>query len=121
MSEEIKKVKEYFGLDKEKCACGKMAVYWYMPGYEGKKEEQNYFCDKCVPRGCSCEWNHVKEFGPPPDDHAWKWVVIPPGDKYYEEVKEGEMWVHIDEQGREYPCCEFMYDKNGFTIHKDLE
>lgn len=115
---DILKVKDF--VNKEKCKCGALAVYFYMPSYEGKKEEENYFCENCVPRGCSCEWNYVKEFGPPPSGRLWKWVTISPGGRY-EAVKEGEVWVEIDEKGREYPCCEFDYDPEGYIIYTKEE
>lgn len=42
---------------KEKCCkCGEMAIWCYMPGY-GDSPSQDYFCDKHVPRGCSCVEN----------------------------------------------------------------
>lgn len=31
----------------EFCKCGELAVWFYMPG-------DSCYCDKCVPRGCSC-------------------------------------------------------------------
>lgn len=113
---EVKTVKDF--IEKEKCACNQIAVYWYMPGYVGKKEEQNYFCEDCVPRGCDCNSNYIEEdYENNPtgiENVDWKWVVRP-ADDYNHEVKHGEMWVHIDEKGREFPCCEFMYDKDGFN------
>jgi hypothetical protein len=109
----IQKVKEFIK-EKEKCGvCNiKRAVWLYMPG--GSRSNP-FYCDDCVPRGCSCEWNHVEEFGPPPADSSkWKWVIIPPGDERYAEVEEGEVWTHIDEKGREYPCCEYDYSEEGY-------
>ena len=45
-----------------------------------------YFCDDHVPRGCSCNIN----------------------------PNTGE--EDRDEQGRLYPCCEYMYDDRGFYL-----
>lgn len=99
----------------EKCKCGKLAVYWYAPGYEGKKDEESYFCEDCVSRGCSCNNYSTRD-----EDYA------PPGGISPNE-KDGEVkwidehtWTHVDEQGREYPCCEYWYDKEGFEIYEPV-
>lgn len=47
------------------------------------------YCDYCVPRGCSCNWH-------PTTEHS-------------EELIEEK-----DEYGRSYPCCEYLFDENGF-------
>lgn len=114
MAEKVKTVKEFF--NKEKCDCNKVAIYFYMPGYTGKKEEQNYYCEDCVPRGCSCEWNYIEEEDYKPEGVEgvdWKWLERV-ADEQYEEIKKGEIWVYIDKQGREYPCCEFMWSEDGW-------
>lgn len=96
---------------KELCDCGKIAVWVYMPGYsEGGNP---YHCEDCVPRGCSC--NHrsvdVNAYHPPleepdfPDGEEgidWKWI------------EPNKTWCYIDDEGREYPCCEYDYDAPGF-------
>lgn len=111
MSDQILKIKDF--TNKKKCKCGAVAVWCYMPSSDD--DENPYFCEECVWRGCSCEWNYVSEFGPPPSDKRWKWIIIKKGDTQYdEEIKEGEVWVHVDEQSREYPCCEFMYEEEGW-------
>lgn len=96
----------------ELCDCNKMAVWCYMPGYSSKKNP--YFCDDCVPRGCSCNHTYIdknnysppldSDSNPPEDESIWKWI------------KEGEAWTYIDEIGREYPCVEYYYDNEGFEI-----
>ncbi len=53
----------------------------YIPGKQGL-----YYCDNCVPRGCSCNID--------PDT--------------LEEDK--------DHLGRLYPCCEYWFDDQGFNI-----
>jgi hypothetical protein len=35
------------------CNCGKKGTWLYMPSYEGP-QRNDYYCDDCVPRGCSC-------------------------------------------------------------------
>lgn len=102
--------------NKEVCDCGEMATWLYMPSYEGGGNP--YHCDDCVPRGCECN-NHyvdVNTYHPPLDfpdlptknDNPIKWI------------KEEEIWCSVDELGREYPCCEFTYDKEGFEIDDEL-
>jgi hypothetical protein len=120
MSEQIKKVKDF--LNKEKCECGKIAVWVYMPAAAG---ENPYYCDDCVHRGCSCDWNYASKdaYSPTPleEDYLptgiegvdWKWIVREK-DEDFKEIKKGEIWTSIDEKGREYPCCEYFYEEKGF-------
>ena len=101
---------------KEKCNCGKIAVWYYTPGYSG--DGNPYKCDDCVHRGCECNYNYVDEDGydpplnekylPTDEDKPFKWI----NDK---------VWVHLDDKGREYPCCEYWYDKNGFDVDENLD
>lgn len=73
-------------MNKEKCECGKNAVWFYMPGFiDGGNP---FYCDDCVHRGCSCNDLPI----------------------------EGDNNTHhrVDEKGREYPCCEYGYSKEGF-------
>jgi hypothetical protein len=98
---------------KELCDCGTVAVWWYMPAYEGKKEEHPFYCNDHVPRGCDC--NHYSTRGedylpeggngisPTPEDQPVKWL-------------DDHTWTRVDEQERESPCCEYMYDEKGFDI-----
>ena len=73
--------------------CNKQAEYFYGPAANG---DPFYFCSDClfslsggIP--CSCEI----EDGEPPDCE-WKWL-----DK-------GKTWYKVDEQGRPFPCCEYL-------------
>lgn len=63
--------------------CSKMATWNYMPG---KGESIDYYCDDCVPRGCSCieNENGVEQVDP------------------------------TDRLNRVFPCCEYMYNENGW-------
>ncbi len=65
----------------ERCdICNKKAIWFYMPGKE-------QYCDECVPRGCSCN--------------------IEPKDGDYDNL-DPKNWVEeLDNEGREYPCCEY--------------
>jgi hypothetical protein len=67
---------------KAKCSqCREMAIWCFTPG---GRRENDYYCDACVARGCSCNWN----------------------DDLEEENK--------DDLGRLLPCCEYSYDEEGF-------
>jgi len=105
--------------EKYKCKCGSLAVWDYMPSYEGKKKEDRYYCDECVPRGCSCHYNSINpehyapydpnfSIKPTKNDEPIKWI-----DEY--------TWTNLDEKNREYPCCEFCYEKDGFEIYTKEE
>lgn len=98
-------------MTKELCNCGKIAVWCYLPGYSSGNNP--HFCDKCVPRGCSCDYIYCDSnaYDPPLDEpnvpegiegKDWKWI------------EEGKIYTDIDHEGREYPCSEFMYDQEGF-------
>jgi len=55
-------------------------------------------CDKCVPRGCTCQQDFVND-----------------EDYMKDELTGEEPKVSlIDEKGRLLPCCEWEYDKEGF-------
>ena len=99
---------------KDLCNCGKIAVWCYMPGYSGGGNPNS--CDDCVPRGCSCSNHHLdNEYERRPDatdgieGKDWKWLD--------EDVE----WTHIDEKGREYPCCEYIYSGNGWDKEEHEE
>ncbi len=102
---------------KELCDCGKVAVWLYMPGF---KEGSPFFCEECVNRGCSCNHRYVSAdaYYPPletPDTPEgvegkdWKWL------------EPGKVWCHIDEEGREYPCCEYSYTEEGWEKEEHEE
>lgn len=116
----VKKIEDF--LNKEKCArCKtKMAVWIYMPG------NGNYYCNDCVSRGCSCNYHYNK---PDTDGHRdipkgiegkdWKWVEQEATKEEKAIVKADGLFVYIDEEGREYPCCEYDYDEDGFDKDKE--
>lgn len=108
--------------------CNNKAVWLYMPGNKGKI----YFCDNCVPRGCSCNLLNLLEF--PDIDNSnmpimyWSKNDV---DKYIwgdinnvefeslgsKEKKEDSVYYEIlDDEGRREPCCEYEYSGNGFEI-----
>lgn len=69
--------------------CGQKAEWTYIPGNCG-------FCDKHVPRGCSCNSNPI--------------------DGNYENLDRTNWKEKTDKLGRLLPCCEFWYNKNGWKI-----
>lgn len=100
---------------KKKCDCGEVATWLYMPGYVNG--DNPYSCDDCVPRGCSCNHYYLAEdYNPVPvvendgeEGVGWKWVD-----------KEKTAWTHIDEKGREYPCCEYDHSPEGYDDDDDF-
>jgi len=93
----------------------KKAVWYYMPGFSSGRNP--HFCDDCVPRGCEC--NHYStraEDYSPPGDIRWDDGIIPGEDDQPVKWVTETIWTHVDMKGREYPCCEYMYDDDGFEI-----
>ena len=92
-------------MSKKYCDCGNPAKWVYMPGF--RDSENDFICDDCVPRGCSCNTYYINEGdnSTPPTDDNWKWLI------------NGVTWAYIDKKGREYPCVEFEYDvdENNFS------
>ncbi len=90
----------------ELCNCGSKAVWCYLPGYSSGGN--SYHCEKCVPRGCECNYHFLnKKYTDLPLENEiegkdWKWI------------EKDKIWVYIDEEGREYPCCEYDYEIRGF-------
>lgn len=96
------------------CDCGKIAKWVYMPGFSSG--DNDYFCEDCVPRGCSC--NH--ELFPGVEIHDNIDIgQLPPENGKYKIIEENKYWCHVDEQGREYPCVEFSFDEDGYDFHKE--
>lgn len=70
-----------------KNTCTKMAVWFYLPG-----KEDIYYCDDCVPRGCTCRGYQ----------------------EVFDEDSPDEWEEELDSEGRALPCVEYDYDENGF-------
>lgn len=100
---------------KEKCECGKLAVWSYMPG-KGK------YCDDCISSpddmGCSCNFNYSHgEYAEQPEGiegKDWRWVTHEGNDYWRKMTKEDGIWQSLDDRGRPHPCAEYMYDEEGF-------
>ena len=98
-------------MSKERCECGKIAIWCYMPGYSSGNSP--YHCDDCVPRGCECNYEYCKmdSYHPPLTSYNfptgvenvdWIWI------------EKDVIWSPIDIKQREFPCAEYMYDVEGF-------
>lgn len=135
---------------KFKCKCGELATWTYMPSNDGL-DEDNYYCDNCVPRGCSCnnesvcyhdEENDIEEleimvsnFKQDILENSRNFKLLnffsKNHDSNYEEIKDKKLikvlinnlsneqirhleLIPLDENGREFPCCEYWYNKDGW-------
>jgi hypothetical protein len=68
--------------------CGAPAVWFYAPGYTGKRDWTRMSCDRCVARGCSCQWDR--------DRNA----------------------PRRDKRGKLLPCCEYDYAPEGWILDR---
>jgi hypothetical protein len=101
----------YDYLNRELCECGKFAIWCYFPGYLDNSNP--YFCDDCVPRGCTCNHRYV-------DVNAYESSLEQPDlpaieDEPIKWIQNEKVWCHVDEKGREFPCCEYGYNENGWS------
>ena len=84
---------------KMKCIdCGEAATWLYMPGIE-----EISYCNKCVPRGCSCNYISVDlEFPNGIEGEDWQWV------------ESNQVWEPLEGNNLQYPCAEYWYSKDGW-------
>lgn len=75
-----------------------LAVWWYMP--EFADGSRGYYCDACIPRGCSCNIISAKETD----------LSIPSD---YSLNEDGD-YECFESNGRRLPCCEYGYSEEGF-------
>lgn len=99
-------------MKKEKCDCGRIAVW---PGYSSRCSP--FFCDDCVHRGCDCNRRYVdvNAYSPPLDHPEWP----DESDMPVKWIENGKVWCSVDDKGREYPCEEYSYDKDGFDVDRN--
>ena len=43
-----------------------------------------------------------------------------PPKKKFKWIENGMVWCHVDELGREYPCCEFSFYENGIDLEENV-
>ena len=114
---------------KEKCDCGKEAVWLYMPGYGNGSNP--FSCDDCIISednhiGCSCNWRYGKRQEGLPSDlpegiegKDWRWIEHE-GDEHISKItKDDGYWIELDERGRPHPCAEYEYSEDGFEDEID--
>lgn len=104
-------------LRKHRCSkCNKIAVWLYMPSSNGR----HFFCDDCVPRGCTCNVDNISEFGEPSSKQKviW-WTKI--GEEYtFNRPKNAFYYEILDEKNRRFPCCEYEYDREGYDLEDNI-
>jgi hypothetical protein len=88
-------------MTKERCECGKLAIWVYMPGYSNG--DHPFFCDDCVPRGCECNHRFIGDEELPNGEEGKNWIRV-----------DNNNWVFLDEKQREFPCSEFDNDPDGY-------
>lgn len=102
------------------CECGKKAEWVYMPS----SDYYPYYCDECVPRGCTCNDEYAYEYEA--ENGEIKKTAIEDTIQWYE--KNGMKWIwkeegkcisHVDDKGRLLPCCEYFYNENGWEAEED--
>lgn len=110
--------------------CNNKAVWEYMPSHNGKI----FYCDNCVPRGCTCNLFNIEEI-PETEFHNkinnikfWdtesvkKYTNGEISDEEFDNLGSLEKKVNstyyeiLDEYGRRLPCCEYDYNEDGFEI-----
>ena len=103
---------------KHRCSkCDNMAVWLYMPSSKGRV----FFCDNCVPRGCSCNVDNIKEFGEPTNQNIMWWskdstIEKLDNDGSLEKSENSFYYEILDDENRRSPCCEFEYDEDGYEL-----
>lgn len=110
--------------------CDNKAVWEYMPSHIGKI----FYCDNCVPRGCTCNLFHIEEI-PDTEYHDegdnikyWdnesvkKYIDGAISNKEFDKLgslkkrEDSTYYTILDEYGRRLPCCEYDYNEDGFEI-----
>lgn len=110
------------------CECDKMAVWINMAA---SREENLFYCDDHVPRGCTCNLCDIDFDGIPEKDENLLWWTKEDYEKNFrnctteKEIEElattkrqvnSFFYEYLDEKGRRYPCCEYEYDEDGFDL-----
>lgn len=106
--------------------CNKPAVWMYAPASTGRV----FYCNDCVPRGCSCNVDTVT--GLSRFDMTRKHAFWSKEDyeKYHatDELmqhasptkQEDSFYVEVlDDEGRRNPCCEFWWSEGGYEIEEN--
>lgn len=119
----------------KKCSCcNKTATWLYMPSGDGKR----WYCDDCVPRGCTCNLCDLEFNGNPNEKTKIIWWSKDAYDKKWKEddtvsleslatkerMPDSFYYEYVDEKGRRSPCCEYWdiddeeMEQRQYTISK---
>lgn len=102
MTKEIQFELELYAYRCTKCGSIPKEGWIYMPSTEDRCD--HFYCDNCVPRGCSC--NHDLKDGI---------------DYESDEATKEENWIEkLDEKGRRYPCCEYWWGDNQHSTEQKV-
>ena len=110
--------------NKQKCDCGKLAVWLYCPARE---HDHPFYCDDCVIEKdvipCSCEWRTVDgEHAEQPEGVEgidWKWIDVEKAKLIGYDVEIEEWWYQLQPNGKPWPCCEYNKYEEGFEIEQN--
>lgn len=107
-------------MSKIKCSeCDNLATWSYMPNCNENTSE-GFYCDKCVPRGCSCNIYDFETCGEPYDGNVVfydKDTIDFDEKSFYKKRKETSYYYeYLDENNQRYPCCEYDYSEDGYEI-----
>ena len=114
---------------KHKCSkCGKMATWYYLPSTRGR----SFFCDDCVPRGCTCNIDNIEEMPSIFNMENVRWwpkhilekCLVEKGDPMLcctnERQADSFYYEVLDELNRREPCVEFEYSESGFEFESNF-
>lgn len=100
------------------CECGKLATWSYMPSTTSPI--YGYYCDDCVPRGCSCNEEYTLK-STQAQENGNGYGEDPPtdGSRYWKWIDKDIRWVYTDYMGRELPCIEFWSSDDGYEVNTE--
>ena len=108
-------------MTKIKCTkCKKKDAVWlYMPGHD---DGNDFFCDDCVPRGCSCNQYAFEEFNFNSNHNSnyifWNKELT----KSTDTIKDDTFYYEpVDERRGGYECSEYDYEEDGYNEEDFLE
>lgn len=106
----MKKIKCSVCLEKD-------AVWLYMPGSD---DGNDFYCDDCVPRGCTCNVYSLEEFNP--EEEQNKNVIYWNRERTTStkhKTEDSFYFEPVDEKWRRFPCCEYDYSPDGYEVEEN--
>lgn len=100
------------------CKCNNIALWFYAPS---SSEEDAFYCEEHVPRGCSCNQYHLSEFFDIDNNSNYIFWNKNLNSFTNEQTSESAYYEPVDEQGRRFPCCEYWYDEDGWDVDENEE